>query len=395
MSDADARRILAAYERAPYPSQEALRAGAGSPSVPTHWVNAVAWPGQAMHAQARILVAGCGTGHEAARLAVEHPEAEIVAVDFSTQSIAVAERMKAEGWPERIRFEVADLTCDELDGPFDFISCNAVADYVPDSGALLSNLAGALAPTGVLYLGVNSPTHPARRLATALEHLGTRSDVFQDSEAQRSALRLAATIMGDDGKIPGFAHASGSYLSVEMFPAFAHHRSLEDWLVHTTAAGLHLRGTLNTPFALAGIGDRDLPQLYRFDRGGVSRLVEGLRFNHMLPMLLTTCAPEEPPWSDVGQLQTWKPRSHPCIGPERIRPLEGDWMTQRFLALQSPGLPELRLNLSAYMLEIYRCADGTRTLAELRAALGPRAPDDHVRAALFRGYHASVLYMAR
>ena len=28
MSDADARRILAAYERAPYPSQEALRAGA-------------------------------------------------------------------------------------------------------------------------------------------------------------------------------------------------------------------------------------------------------------------------------------------------------------------------------------------------------------------------------
>jgi len=357
-------------------------------------VNAVAWPARAIHPTARILVAGCGTGHEAARLALELPDAEIVAVDFSARSIAVAEAMKSEGFPARIRFRVADLTRDDLDGPYDFISCNAVADYVPDSEALLANLARALSPTGVLYLGVNSPTHPARRVAGALAALNTPNTRFEETAAQRSALRLAATIMGDDAKVPGFATASAAYLSVEMFPAFAHHRALADWLLPARAAGLHLRSTLNTPFALAGLGDRDLPQLYGLDRGQVSQLVEGLRLNHMLPMLFTTAAPVEPPWTDLEQLQQWKPRSHPCIGPERIPPLDGDWMTQRFLAIQSPGLPEIRLNLSAYMLEIYRTADGTRTVAQLRERLAPTAPDEHVRAALFRGYHASVLYMA-
>jgi hypothetical protein len=114
----------------------------------------------------------------------------------------------------------------------------------------------------------------------------------------------------------------------------------------------------------------------------------------MLPMLLTKSAPEEPPWDDLDRLHSWRPRSHPCIGPERIPPLEDDWMTQRFIAIQAPGLPELRLPLSAYMLEIYRRADGTQSLSELRASLAPTVPDEHVRAALFRGYHASVLYMA-
>ena len=69
-------------------------------------------------------------------------------------------------------------------------------------------------------------------------------------------------------------------------------------------------------------------------------------------------------------------------------------MTQRFLAVQSPGLPEIRIHLSAYMLELFRLADGSQTVAELRSRIAIVVPHEHVRAALFRGYHASVLYMA-
>ncbi len=392
----DARRVHLAYERTPYPPLETLRLGAGSPTVPVNWVNAVVWPAEALHHRSRILVAGCGTGHEAARLAAENPAAEVVAVDFSAASIAIAEQMKAEGFPDQIRFEVADLTSDSLErfGSFDFVLCNAVADYVPDTAALLANLRSALGSTGVLYLGVNSPNHPARRVAGALQTLGFPADHFEEGHAQRTALRLAAAIMGQDAKIPGFAQASESYLTVEMFPAFFHHRPLDAWLDDAQTAGLHFRGTLNAPFALSGISDADLPLLYSLDRGGVSQLVEGLRLNHMLPMLFTSAAPNEPPWADMSQLKNWRPRTHPCIAPERIQPLSEDWMTPRFLTIQSSGLPEIRLQLSAYMLEFLRLADGTRTVADLRTIIGPIVPDDHVRSTLFRGYHACVLYMA-
>jgi len=394
MSD-DASRVHDAYERTPYPSRASLRVGAGSPTVPSNWVNAVVWPSAALHETSRILVAGCGTGHEAARLATELPGAEVVAVDFSAESIAIAEDMKREGFPGRVQFEVADLTRDlSRFGAFDFVTCNAVADYAPDSVALLANLSRVLKPTGVLYLGVNSQHHPAGRLARGLGTLGVSADSFRDTGDQRAALRLAAAIMGDDAKIAGFAQGSAAWLQVEMFPAFAHHRPIDAWLSEAVDAGLNFRGSLNTPFALAGISDIDLPMLYGLDRGGVAQLVEGLRLNHMLPMLFTVSEPVEPPWADFDALQSWKPTTHPCVAPERIKPLSDDWMTQRFLAIQSPGLPELRLNLSAYMLELFRLADGTRSVAQLRAAIQPIAPDEHVRAALFRGYHASVLYMA-
>ncbi len=54
----------------------------------------------------RVLVPGCGRGHDAAALARIFPEADVVAMDISAAALAQAELMKP---PKNVRFCHADL----------------------------------------------------------------------------------------------------------------------------------------------------------------------------------------------------------------------------------------------------------------------------------------------
>jgi ubiquinone/menaquinone biosynthesis C-methylase UbiE len=131
----------------------------------------------------RALVAGCGTGDSVIWLAhqLKDTPAEIVAIDLSETSLAVArERARLRGL-DRIRFvhgsllDVASFGC----GLFDYITCLGVLHHLPDPDAGLRALESVLAEGGgmaiMLYGAVGrshiySIQHLLRQLTAGLAH---------------------------------------------------------------------------------------------------------------------------------------------------------------------------------------------------------------------------------
>ena len=140
-----AEKIKRNYERLPYPGTNPdVVDGKGGSLPPLRWMQALGRPGQPR--PERVLVAGCGTGAEAFVVRRQLPRAEIVAVDFSPRSIAVARRLQRSAkWPQPIDFQVADLTSPDLaaqtGGNFDLITCHGVLSYIPEPALGLQNLA--------------------------------------------------------------------------------------------------------------------------------------------------------------------------------------------------------------------------------------------------------------
>src|SRR5262249_22650331 len=106
---------------------------------------------------ARILVAGCGTGREAALVALAYPQARVTAIDLSAAHIEHARRRCADVGATDIRFERLDLhDCAQLGERFDAIFCSGVLHCLPDPEAGWSALAAILRPGGVMKIMVYS-----------------------------------------------------------------------------------------------------------------------------------------------------------------------------------------------------------------------------------------------
>lgn len=152
---ADTATVRAQYAHFPFPP---LALGALAEVHPpqadagfAHWYARQQWP----HMPLRILDAGCGTGFSTLKLAEANPGADIVAVDFSAPSLAIAQaRLAQAGLSERVRWLEADLQ--ELSGlgTFDYIHSSGVLHHLPDPAAGLRALRRHLAPEGVAYLMV-------------------------------------------------------------------------------------------------------------------------------------------------------------------------------------------------------------------------------------------------
>src|SRR5206468_607028 len=106
----------------------------------------------------RVLVAGGGTGDAVMMLGQHLADrgcpAELVYLDLSTASRAIAEARAAVRGLTTVRFVTGSLL--ELPslglGRFDYIDCCGVLHHLPDPGAALSLLAGALSDTGGIGL---------------------------------------------------------------------------------------------------------------------------------------------------------------------------------------------------------------------------------------------------
>ncbi len=104
----------------------------------------------------RILDAGCGSGVGTEYLLHLNPEAEVVGIDLSAGTLAVAqERCQRSGVAERVTFTQLSLfDVAQLPGEFDLINCVGVLHHTDDPVRGIQALANKLAPGGLLHIFV-------------------------------------------------------------------------------------------------------------------------------------------------------------------------------------------------------------------------------------------------
>jgi SAM-dependent methyltransferase len=96
-----------------------------------------------------ILIAGCGTGHEAAMIALQCPEARIVAIDLSASSLRQAVQ-HCNAFPN-VEFRQLDLHDAAMLGrSFDIVVCSGVLHHLPDPEKGWSALVAVLNPRGLM-----------------------------------------------------------------------------------------------------------------------------------------------------------------------------------------------------------------------------------------------------
>ncbi|HTU80719.1 MAG TPA: class I SAM-dependent methyltransferase [Candidatus Acidoferrales bacterium] len=115
------------------------------------------WPSAPYREDRRILVAGCGTV-QAAHYAVRWPNASVLGVDVSAESVAFTRELKERHALDNLEAVVRSLEdAGELGGTFDWIVCTGVLHHLPDPDAGLRALRAVLAPGGAMHVMVYAP----------------------------------------------------------------------------------------------------------------------------------------------------------------------------------------------------------------------------------------------
>lgn len=373
----DARqRIRQIYEDHPYPGPQRRR-----PLwhlAPMEWIQALWRPEAEATPPRRILVAGCGTGAEAFLLRREFPDAEIVAIDFSLKSIALATEAQRRRRGKPVRFVVADLASPRLravvGGDFDFASCHGVMTYVPAPARALASLAHCLARDGALFLGVNGSQHRSVALREALPLFGVNSRRFVDTPNVRQVLRLLDALLPPAVRMAG---PSAPYLASDVFGPLFQNWPLSRWVDAAHEAGLHFQASYTShrslrPVIEKGVCDLLLPR----SRAEVSEILDVMQPSAFHRVLFTRRPPASPPWARPERLLGWRPvltRLYRSRLPAASRP--------RTVAFRSPAMTTLvSADLPPWELELLRQADGERTIGQALAnARAEIAPDSLVQ----------------
>jgi SAM-dependent methyltransferase len=161
--------VRAQYEEHPYPRWLTLHRPEPSPDTTPR----------------RALVAGCGTGLSAIRLAFHHPAWSIDALDISLPSLGYAMRKANELGVQNIRFLHADLR--DVSETYDHIESVGVLHHLPDPTAGLRALRNQLAPGGEMVVGVYS-----KRARASLARLGELAG--DGSDIRRARARLLSSL---------------------------------------------------------------------------------------------------------------------------------------------------------------------------------------------------------
>jgi SAM-dependent methyltransferase len=346
-----------------------------------------------------VLIAGCGTGREAFGVASRLPDAELVGVDFSPRSIAIARRFSRQlGLSGRVTFRVADLHDAGLPsltgGDFDFVSCHGVLSYVAEPGRVLKNLARCVADDGALYLGVNGRTHHSVRWREALPAFGLDPMEWKEEAAGRRTLRLLDAI-AEKSAAPRLARRPTTYLASDVFGPPIRNLGLDEWLAMAKSAKLHFVGSQSCGDSLKGLCERQLTSLLLpRSRAELHVIEEQLIPSAFHRLLFTRRPPVTAPWADGRELLAWKPVGvglYRMTLPRRITP--GKLHTVR---LESRPLNlRVTLELEAWTCELLRRANGKRSLSDLVRNTSTRPPAASIRDTVYLFYLLGLVEMVR
>jgi SAM-dependent methyltransferase len=150
------RVVAEQYERWPYPVWRRLNVPVPS-SLPKVIRKFDAQVADGLRANSSILVAGCGTGCQAAQVALRYPDAHVTAIDISAASLSYARKQCAALHIPAIRFIQLDLhDAGVLGEKFDAVFCSGVLHHLPDPEAGWAALSRILRPGGVMKIMVYS-----------------------------------------------------------------------------------------------------------------------------------------------------------------------------------------------------------------------------------------------
>jgi 2-polyprenyl-3-methyl-5-hydroxy-6-metoxy-1,4-benzoquinol methylase len=157
-SDPVSSAVRAQYEERPYPRW--LRTQTEFDPAPLATIVRELFPAAGVPASteaARILIAGCGTGQNAIAAAKRFSDASVLAIDFSSASLAYAMRKTRELGISTIEYRLADiLALGALGERFDLVEASGVLHHMAEPLAGWSILAGQVKPGGYLRVALYS-----------------------------------------------------------------------------------------------------------------------------------------------------------------------------------------------------------------------------------------------
>lgn len=193
VEDPTSRAVQAQYEENPYPRWHRVPASLLSP-YPLRRALRTLFPHLGLARLSvsdspAMLIAGCGTGFQAAITAARNPAGRILATDLSRTSLAYAMRRCRELGLKNLRFAQADLLqLGSLPERFDMIECTGVLHHLRDPLAGWRVLTSLLRPGGVMKVALYSET--GRRGVVAARELIARLGLAADLEGIRAAREL-------------------------------------------------------------------------------------------------------------------------------------------------------------------------------------------------------------
>jgi 2-polyprenyl-3-methyl-5-hydroxy-6-metoxy-1,4-benzoquinol methylase len=151
--------VQAQYEANPYPRW--LRAQTSFDTAPLPELMREMFPSADLagmkEGATRVLVAGCGTGHNTITLARRFAGVRVLAVDLSRASLAYAKRKTIELGLDNIEYAQADLLAlDKLHERFDLVEASGVLHHLEDPLAGWRSLATLVEPGGFMRVGLYS-----------------------------------------------------------------------------------------------------------------------------------------------------------------------------------------------------------------------------------------------
>ncbi len=159
IDDSVSRAVRMQYEESPYPRWVSVPRPERDSFAALAQRLCPERPAPRPNGPARILVAGCGTGHHSLQVARAFPDSEILAVDLSLASLAYAERMTARFGVTNIRFAQADLLgLGVLAERFAIIECAGVLHHLEDPVRGWRVLSELLEPDGLMRVALYSET---------------------------------------------------------------------------------------------------------------------------------------------------------------------------------------------------------------------------------------------
>lgn len=153
-SDPVTAKVAAQYESWPYPPWTRITVGEPRrlPDVVAEMDTEAA---KSLPANADMLIAGCGTGRQAASVATRHPDASVTAIDVSAASLDYAKRQCCALGIANLRFLQLDLhEIGKLGQRFHAIFSAGVLHHLPNPERGFAVLADVLHPNGVMHLMV-------------------------------------------------------------------------------------------------------------------------------------------------------------------------------------------------------------------------------------------------